>query len=289
MLDNGKNASHYTYGVRKLNVTTKAANGVKFTTKGEQDDAGKIDASVAATMDCKKMGLTFTEKWSSSNAIDIKAVAKNVGTDGVKVTVKGKFDEGAKAPISGSVDASFANDLVAGSLEIKADSGAQYCASEVNGNVSLGQSGFVGGVKGGYSLANGAKPVDVKLGYATNDFQATFLLNKNFTEFGVNYHQAVNDKLAVAAQIDLKDAPKKDAAAAAGASSVPKIEVGAVYKCCKGTTYRVKVDSDGNLGTVYGQDISDNISVAFAFGLDLGQALNSGAAGKAGFSLNFNA
>merc|ERR1711916_150281 len=68
-------------------------------------------------------------------------------------------------------------------------------------------SGSVGGAKGSCSVDGTVGPVDVKLGYVADDFQATFLMNDTFKEFGFNYHQSINKALAVAARSSLLPPP----------------------------------------------------------------------------------
>merc|ERR1712065_112414 len=120
--------------------------------------------SVEGVLKCSEHGMTFKEKWSTANQVDLSATFADQGVKGLEVSVKGTFKE--NKPLSWSV----------------------------------------GGTVG---------PVDVKLGYVADDFQATFLMNDTFKEFGFNYHQSINKALAVAAEIKL-----------AASSSVPTVQVG---------------------------------------------------------------
>merc|ERR1711916_9403 len=132
------------------------------------------------------------EKWSTANQVDLSATFADQGVKGLEVSVKGTFKE--NKPLSGSVGVSFANDLFATDVKINAASNA---AEDVEAQVTVGQSGFVGGAKGSCSVDGTVGPVDVNLGY-----------------------------LAVAAEIKL-----------AASSSVPTVQVGAVYNAANNVTY----------------------------------------------------
>merc|ERR1711991_821297 len=257
----------FSYGKKKLNVKTKAANGVSFTTDVEQSNDGSTSkGSVEGVLKCSEHGMTFKEKWSTANQVDLSATFADQGVKGLEVSVKGTFKE--NKPLSGSVGVSFANDLFATDVKIDAASNASYVAEDVEAQVTVGQSCFVDGTVG---------PVDVKLGYVADDFQATFLMNDTFKEFGFNYHQSINKALAVAAEIKL-----------AASSSVPTVQVGAVYNAANNVTYRVRVDSN-ELGLVYAQDLSENLAFSAAVGLDITKPLSAGTGGKGGINFTFSA
>merc|ERR1712065_91149 len=242
--------------------------------------------SVEGVLKCSEHGMTFKEKWSTANQVDLSATFADQGVKGLEVSVKGTFKE--NKPLSGSVGVSFANDLFATDVKINAASNASYVAEDVEAQVTVGQSGFVGGAKGSCSvdgtvgpvdvkLGYDVGPVDVKLGYVADDFQATFLMNDTFKEFGFNYHQSINKALAVAAEIKL-----------AASSSVPTVQVGAVYNAANNVTYRVRVDSK-ELGLVYAQDLSENLAFSAAVGIDITKPLSAGTGGKGGINFTFSA
>merc|ERR1711991_775512 len=262
----------FSYGKKKLNVKTKAANGVSFTTDVEQSNDGSTSkGSVEGVLKCSEHGMTFKEKWSTANQVDLSATFADQGVKGLEVSVKGTFKE--NKPLSGSVGVSFANDLFATDVKINAASNASYVAEDVEAQVTVGQSGFVGGAKGSCSVDGTVGPVDVKLGYVADDFQATFLMDDTFKEFGFNYHQSINKALAVAAEIKL-----------AASSSVPTVQVGAVYNAANNVTYRVRVDSK-ELGLVYAQDLAFSAAV----GIDITKPLSAGTGGKGGINFTFSA
>ena len=77
-------AKSFATGKKKVKVSTKAANGVKFTADAAQNDKGDVSGGLEAALSCSECKLDFTEKWTTANAINLKAVFKDAGVDGLK-------------------------------------------------------------------------------------------------------------------------------------------------------------------------------------------------------------
>ncbi len=74
--DLGKNARDvfgkgYHFGLMKLELKSKTASGVEFTSGGTSNtDSGKVSGNLETKYKFKEHGLTFTEKWNTDNQVN---------------------------------------------------------------------------------------------------------------------------------------------------------------------------------------------------------------------------
>uniref|UniRef100_A0A8B9JHI4 Non-selective voltage-gated ion channel VDAC2 n=2 Tax=Astyanax mexicanus TaxID=7994 RepID=A0A8B9JHI4_ASTMX len=60
----------YGFGLVKLDVKTKSANGVEFKTSGSSNtDTNKVTGNLETKYKWDEYGLTFTEKWNTDNTL----------------------------------------------------------------------------------------------------------------------------------------------------------------------------------------------------------------------------
>lgn len=82
--DLGKNARDvfgkgYHFGLMKLELKSKTASGVEFTSGGTSNtDSGKVSGNLETKYKFKEHGLTFTEKWNTDNQVNLRKSAPNV-------------------------------------------------------------------------------------------------------------------------------------------------------------------------------------------------------------------
>ena len=73
--DLGKNARDvfgkgFHFGLMKLELKSKTASGVEFTSGGTSNtDTGKVSGNLETKYKFKEHGLTFTEKWNTDNQL----------------------------------------------------------------------------------------------------------------------------------------------------------------------------------------------------------------------------
>ncbi|KAM6105765.1 non-selective voltage-gated ion channel VDAC2 isoform 2-T3 [Pterocles gutturalis] len=82
----------YGFGLVKLDVKTKSASGVEFTTSGSSNtDTGKVNGSLETKYKWAEYGLTFTEKWNTDNTLGTEIAIEDQIARGLKLTFDTTF------------------------------------------------------------------------------------------------------------------------------------------------------------------------------------------------------
>uniref|UniRef100_A0A8C3B4E8 Non-selective voltage-gated ion channel VDAC2 n=1 Tax=Cairina moschata TaxID=8855 RepID=A0A8C3B4E8_CAIMO len=76
----------YGFGLVKLDVKTKSASGVEFTTSGSSNaNTGKVNGSLEPKYKWAEYGLTFTEKWNTDNTLGTEIAIEDQIAKGLKL------------------------------------------------------------------------------------------------------------------------------------------------------------------------------------------------------------
>nr|XP_013189789.1 unnamed protein product [Amyelois transitella] len=82
----------YHFGLIKLDLKTKSASGVEFTSGiVSNQESGKVFGSLSSKYAVKDYGLTFTEKWNTDNTLATDITIQDKIAKGLKVTLEGTF------------------------------------------------------------------------------------------------------------------------------------------------------------------------------------------------------
>ena len=77
----------YHFGLIKLDVKTKSASGVEFSTGGSSNqESGKVSGSLETKYKVKDYGLTFTEKWTTDNTLSTEFAVQDQFVPGLKLS-----------------------------------------------------------------------------------------------------------------------------------------------------------------------------------------------------------
>lgn len=95
--DLGKNARDvfgkgYHFGLLKLELKSKTASGVEFTSGGTSNtDTGKVAGNLETKYKFKEHGLTFSEKWNTDNQLATTIDLQDKIMKGLKVSFDSTF------------------------------------------------------------------------------------------------------------------------------------------------------------------------------------------------------
>lgn len=82
----------YNFGLCKLNIGTKTANGMVFSTAGQSNlKNGEVSGSIKAKYSLPDYGLTVTEKWNTDNTLISELAFKDKLLEGLELGLACKF------------------------------------------------------------------------------------------------------------------------------------------------------------------------------------------------------
>ena len=129
----------YHFNLMKLEVKTKTASGVEFTTEGTSNsENGKVAGALETKYKFKEHGLTFTEKWNTDNKLSTKIDLQDKIMKGLKLTLDTSFSPqtGAK---TGVLKTEYKHDL----LTVNTETDLTLDGPTINGSAVVGHQGWL--------------------------------------------------------------------------------------------------------------------------------------------------
>merc|ERR1712059_57613 len=182
-------------GLLKLEVKTKTATGVAFTTGGSSNlESGKVTGSLETKYKVSDLGLTFTEKWNTDNTLNTNLEVADKLLPGLKVVLDTSF-----APSTGSKSAM-----------TKSNFGLGYTAKDFVLHTSVANGSDFGGsvyqkvspsletgINLGWSSASSATSFGIGAKYVLEDGASVRAKINNKSEIGLGYQQKLRDGVTV--------------------------------------------------------------------------------------------
>jgi voltage-dependent anion channel protein 2 len=243
----------YHFSLLKLELKTKTASGVEFTSGGSSNtDSGKVDGTLETKYKFSEYGTTFTEKWNTSNQLSTTVDVQDKILKGLKVTFDSTFSPqtGAK---SGKVKAEYKHDLVTVNSDVDINLGGPL----VNASAVVGHKGWLAGYQ--VAIDTGKSKLTKNnfcLGYSTGDF----VLHTNVNDgqvFGGSVYQKVNPNLETAVNLGWT-ANKNETS----------FGIGAKYVLDKNASLRAKVNNSSQIGLGYQQKLRDGVTLTLSTLID---------------------
>ena len=247
----------------KVQLESKASNGVTFVTSVSSGKDGKIDGTFEDKYRYDPRGVNFTGKFDVGKQQFTTEVSVDSLLDGLKLTVNGEAD---LEKIKGSFEYGADKFNVTGAFQQK----------DLNASAVFSYEKFLFGGALKYTFDGGNLNWGAGLSYKGEDFNGTFRLEDEGQKASANYNHKVNDDFDVAVQLDVTLQ-----------SMSPELSLASAYKFDSDSTAKAKLDTEGKFGISYKQKLNSHVTLTLGSKIDL-NGLN--AAGHShGFQLNINA
>jgi len=237
----------YHFGVLKLDVKTKTATGVEFSTGGSSDmDSGKVAGNLETKYKVSDLGLTLTEKWDTNNTLNTKLDVQDKLLPGLKLTLDTNFapNSGSK---SGKLKAEYKHDTAC----LNAD--MDMALSAINASAVVGHKGWLAGYQTSFDIGKSALVKNnFGLGYSAGDFVLHTSV-ANGAEFGASVYQKVNKGLETGVSLGWSSA-----------NSTTTFGIGAKYVLEDGAAVRAKINNKSELGLGYQQKLRDGVTLTLS-------------------------
>jgi len=248
----------YHFGQVKLDVKTKSASGVEFTTSGSHAlETGKQNASLETKYKCSEHGVTITESWNADNTLNTEFSMEDKIAKGLKLVLASKF-----APKTGALSGTAKSTFKADAISLNVDTTLDTCPT-INGAAVAGYQSWVVGGQVGYDTAKAKlTKSNLAIGFTAKDFTLHTYCN-NGSVYGGSLHQKVKPDLDIAVDISY-----------VGDANVTKFAAGAKYKldCC--STLGAKVTNTGQVGLGFQHKLRDGVTVTLSSLIDGGATGN---------------
>ncbi|KAJ8930247.1 hypothetical protein NQ314_016975 [Rhamnusium bicolor] len=268
----------YHFGLIKLDVKSKTASGVEFSTGGTSNqESGKVFGSLETKYKVKEYGVTFSEKWNTDNTLGTEVAIQDQPCAGFKLSGNVNFSPqtGNK---SGGLKTAYLNERVAVNADLNLDSNSTV----IKASTVVGHQGWLAGYQAAFDIPNSKlTKSNFALGFATTDFVLhTSVENdadsEDGQEFGGSIYQKVSPKLESAIQL----------AWSAGSNNT-KFGIGAKYDLDQDASLRAKINNASLIGLGYQQRLREGVTLTLSALID---AKNFNAGGhKIGLALELEA
>jgi len=253
----------------KLEVKTRAPNGVQFTVRGSEDPKiGAIAGEIEGKYTDLATGITFTESWTSANALKGKLELEQNFPKGLKAEITGELN-----PATSARNAKFG--LIYAQPTFHARTFVDVLKGPVvTGDAVLGHEGFLVGAEASYDIGLGAiKRYQATVGYAAPEYIVSVNGNNNMSTFTASYYHRVSALVEAGgkATYDAKS-PSKDVA----------LEIATKYILDPTAYVKAKINNGGIAAVSYNQILRPGIKVGIGATIDT-QHFNE-SAHKIGFS-----
>ncbi|MEE6515895.1 hypothetical protein FKM82_025017 [Ascaphus truei] len=255
----------YGFGQVKLDVKTKSASGVEFTTSGNSNtDSGKVNGSLETKYKWAEYGLTFTEKWNTDNTLGTEiAIEDQISffqiTKGLKLTFDTTFSPNTGKK-SGKVKAAYKREFVNLGCDVDFD----FAGPAIHGSAVVGYEGWLAGYQMTFDTAKSKLTRNnFAVGYKTGDFQLHTNVNDG-TEFAGSIYQKISDNMETSVNL----------AWTAGNNST-RFGIAAKYQLDSNASISAKVNNSSLVGVGYTQTLRPGVKVTLSALVD-GKNINSG-------------
>lgn len=260
----------YNFGVLKLDVKTKTASGVEFSSAGTSNtDSGKVAGSLETKYKCPDYGMTVTEKWSTDNTLSTTVEVQDKLVPGLKVSLDTKF-----APATGSKGGEISCEYKHDTATATAD--MDLGLTKLNCSAVIGHKGWLAGYSTSFDIGKSAiTKHNFGLGYAAPDFVLHTSV-ANGTDFGGSVYQKVSPGVETGVSLGWSSA-----------TSTTSFGIGAKYALEDGASLRAKINNKSELGLGYQQKLRDGVTVTLSTLVNSGN-FNAGGH-KVGMALEMSA
>jgi len=246
----------------KVEVNSRASNGLQLQTIATRNHDGSIVGSVQPKYTFVKQGVTLSSTIDTNRVVKVEATVEN-SLPGLKATVGGQSDtESFKADFEWRHDVAT---LTTG-LDFFSPKGNTLSATGL-----FNWEGFSVGGAAEYFIADKQefRKVDGVFGYTTPDLQLTAFSRRKGEVFGGTYFQKISPSINLAAEMAF-DLRKSDV--------TPKLTFGGSYllDSISSSTVKGKFDTDGKLSLSYGQKLNSVARVT------VGSTINTNNLGASG-------
>ncbi|XP_051968972.1 voltage-dependent anion-selective channel protein 2-like [Xyrauchen texanus] len=250
----------YGFGMVKLDVKTKSANGVEFKTCGSSNmDTNKVGGNLETKYKWAEYGLTFTEKWNTDNTLGTEITVEDQITKGLKLTFDTTFSPNTGKK-SGKVKTAYKRDYVNVGCDVDFD----FAGPAIHGAAVVGYEGWLAGYQMTFDSAKSKMTgSNFAIGYKTGDFQLHTNVNDG-TEFGGSIYQKVNDTLETAVNL----------AWTTGSNST-RFGIAAKYMLDSSASISAKVNNASLVGIGYTQTLRPGVKLTLSALVD-GKCINAG-------------
>lgn len=261
------------FGEVKLDVKTKAANGLEISCGGTSKlETGVVAGNIETKYKCKDYGVTITDKWTTDNKLNATIDVEDQILKGLKLTFDSTFapQTGEKC---GKIKSVYKHDLVS----VNADMDMNMAGPTVNASAVVGQAGWLAGYSLGYSTQQGkVSKSTFGLGYAAGD---------------TTIHTCVADGKLFNASIYNRTSARLETGVELGwttGKNETTFGIGAKYALEGDASVRAKVDLNSQVGLGYQQKLREGVTVTFSTLVD-GKSLNQPGGHKLGVALELEA
>uniref|UniRef100_A0AAR2IU54 Non-selective voltage-gated ion channel VDAC2 n=2 Tax=Pygocentrus nattereri TaxID=42514 RepID=A0AAR2IU54_PYGNA len=250
----------YGFGLVKLDVKTKSANGVEFKTSGSSNiDTTKVNANLETKYKWDEYGLTFTEKWNTDNTLGTEITVEDQITKGLKLAFDTTFSPNTGKK-SGKVKTAYKREF----LNVGCDVDFDFAGPTIHAAGVLGYEGWLAGYQMTFDSAKSKMTRNnFAIGYKTGDFQLHTNVNDG-SEFGGSVYQKVNGNLETAVNL----------AWTAGNNST-RFGIAAKYQLDSSASISAKVNNSSLVGVGYTQTLRPGVKLTLSALVD-GKSFNSG-------------
>ncbi|KAG0125745.1 eukaryotic porin/Tom40 [Tuber indicum] len=260
-----------------LEVKSKAPNGVAFTVKGKNDHkVGAISGQIEAKYTDKSTGVTLTQAWTTTNALDTKIELDNTLAKGLKAEaiinpLPASKSKGAKLNIH------FRQPLFHARGFFDILKGPSF-----TGDVVVGHDGFLAGAEVGYNVVSGSiTRYSAAVGYSVPEYTAAITATNNLNLFGASYYHRVSAQVEAGAKATWD--------AKGGNASGVGLEIAGKYKLDSSAFFKAKINNQGIAALAYNQLLRPGVTLGLGASVDTQRLNESAAAHKLGLNFVFEA
>ncbi|KAF8583129.1 hypothetical protein K439DRAFT_1661466 [Ramaria rubella] len=260
-----------------LEVKTKTPSNVTFKVAGQRDSkSSQINGDIEAKYIDPKNGLTFTQAWTTANALRTQLELDNQIAKGIKLDLTTTLLPN-KDHKSAILNAVYKQPGLHSRAFLDVFKGPTFTADTV-----LGRDGFLLGAEASYNVTDGAiTRYAAAAGFSAPEYAVTLHGLGNFNTFAASYYHRVSRDVEAGAKAVY------DHKATTGGVS---LEVGAKAYLDSAAFVKAKINSSGLLVLGYTQALRPGVKASFGLALDtqkLNEVAPSGPAHKVGASFVF--
>jgi len=246
----------------KVEVVTRTANNVKFTSTGtlKSPVLGELEVEYTDS----RSGVTLKGKNDTNGKLTLEASIENKIAEGLKLTFESVSENGDPSNLKAGFEYGNNNLAVAGSYDVLSTTAT---ASGVlnRSNISLGAQVEV--------VSNRDPKLDVTLAYGTPEFTLAVTAENKGERIKTSYlHNLRNVDATVSAEYVYSE-------------SKNTFVVAGKYNLDKTSVVKARLKNDGLISVVYTQQVRPNVNLSLSVDTSNGSALN---APKVGFVVSFN-
>ncbi|KAK0514498.1 hypothetical protein JMJ35_003115 [Cladonia borealis] len=264
------NKDFYHTTASKIDVKSKAPNGVSFNVKGQSAHEGATSGSIEAKYADPPSGLSLTQTWTTANVLQTKVELDNKIAYGLKAEAITDFVPksqafGAKVNLyfkQPNFNARAFFDVLKGPI--------------ANVDAVLGHEGFLVGAEAGYDAQKAAiTKYAAAIGYTQPEYSAAITATNNLSVFAASYYHKVNSQVEAGAKATWDSKSSNNVG----------LEVASKYRLDPASFAKAKINDRGIAALAYNVKLRPGVTTGLGVSLDT-QNLNE-AAHKVGVSFEF--